>query len=33
VPDVGMRLKQTALAATFDQLAGAVLDDYYRFDV
>ena len=33
VPDVGMRLKQTALAATFDQLAGAGLDDFYRGDV
>jgi len=33
VPEVGMRLKQTALAETLDQLAHAGLDDFYRGDV
>jgi gamma-glutamyltranspeptidase/glutathione hydrolase len=33
VPEVGARLKQTALAATLDQLANAGLDDFYRGDV
>jgi gamma-glutamyltranspeptidase/glutathione hydrolase len=32
-PEVGDILKQTALAATFDQLANAGLDDFYRGDV
>ncbi|HEX5212768.1 MAG TPA: gamma-glutamyltransferase [Pseudolabrys sp.] len=33
VPEVGAQLKQTALAATLDQLAHAGLDDFYRGDV
>jgi gamma-glutamyltranspeptidase/glutathione hydrolase len=33
VPEVGTRLKQTALAATLEQLAHAGLDDFYRGDV
>jgi len=33
VPEIGARLKQTALAATLDQLANAGLDDFYRGDV
>jgi len=33
VPEVGARIKQTALAATLDQLANAGLDDFYRGDV
>ncbi|HKS87234.1 MAG TPA: gamma-glutamyltransferase [Pseudolabrys sp.] len=33
VPDVGARLKQTALAATLEHLAHAGLDDFYRGDV
>ena len=32
-PDVGVRLKQPALAATLDHLAHAGLDDFYRGDV
>jgi gamma-glutamyltranspeptidase/glutathione hydrolase len=32
-PDAGKMLKQPALAATFDQLAHAGLDDFYRGDV
>ncbi|MCF8478383.1 MAG: gamma-glutamyltransferase family protein, partial [Pseudolabrys sp.] len=32
-PDEGAILKQTALAATLDQLANAGLDDFYRGDV
>jgi len=32
-PEVGARLKQSALAATLDQLAHAGLDDFYRGDV
>ena len=32
-PEVGNVLKQSALAATFDQLAHAGLDDFYRGDV
>ena len=32
-PDAGMTLKQSALAATLDQLANAGLDDFYRGDV
>ena len=33
VPEVGARLKQTALAATLEQIAHAGLDDFYRGDV
>ncbi|HZQ12103.1 MAG TPA: gamma-glutamyltransferase, partial [Pseudolabrys sp.] len=33
VPEVGARLKQTAFAATLEQLAHAGLDDFYRGDV
>jgi gamma-glutamyltranspeptidase/glutathione hydrolase len=33
VPAVGARLKQTAFAATLEQLAHAGLDDFYRGDV
>jgi gamma-glutamyltranspeptidase len=33
VPDVGARLKQTAFAATLDQLAQAGLEDFYCGDV
>lgn len=33
VPEVGARLKQTALAATLEHLAHAGLDDFYRGDV
>ena len=33
VPEVGARIKQTAFAATLDQLAQAGLDDFYRGDV
>jgi gamma-glutamyltranspeptidase/glutathione hydrolase len=33
VPEVGTRLKQSAFAATLDQLAQAGLDDFYRGDV
>ncbi len=33
VPEVGARLRQTALAATLDQLARAGLDDFYRGDI
>ncbi len=33
VPDVGARLKQTALAATLEHLAQTGLDDFYRGDV
>ena len=33
IPDVGAKLKQTAFAATLDQLAQAGLDDFYRGDV
>ena len=32
-PEAGARLKQTAFAATLDQLAQAGLDDFYRGDV
>jgi gamma-glutamyltranspeptidase/glutathione hydrolase len=32
-PEIGVRLKQTALAATLDHLAHAGLDDFYRGDV
>jgi gamma-glutamyltranspeptidase len=32
-PEAGTRLKQSALAATLDQLANAGLDDFYRGDV
>ncbi len=32
-PEVGATLKQPAFAATFDQLANAGLDDFYRGDV
>jgi gamma-glutamyltranspeptidase/glutathione hydrolase len=32
-PEVGARLKQTAFAATLEQLAQAGLDDFYRGDV
>jgi gamma-glutamyltranspeptidase/glutathione hydrolase len=32
-PEVGAKLKQTAFAATLDQLAQAGLDDFYRGDV
>ncbi|MDP2409047.1 MAG: gamma-glutamyltransferase [Pseudolabrys sp.] len=32
-PEVGARLKQTAFAATLEQLANAGLDDFYRGDV
>src|ERR1700690_512694 len=32
-PDAGAKLKQTAFAATLDQLAQAGLDDFYRGDV
>ena len=33
VPEVGARLKQTAFAATLEQLARAGLDDFYRGDI
>jgi len=33
VPEVGTKLKQTALAATLEQLAHAGLEDFYRGDV
>jgi gamma-glutamyltranspeptidase/glutathione hydrolase len=33
VPEVGTKLKQTALAATLEQLSHAGLDDFYRGDV
>jgi len=33
VPEVGARIKQTAFAATLEQLAQAGLDDFYRGDV
>ncbi|HET7192841.1 MAG TPA: gamma-glutamyltransferase family protein [Pseudolabrys sp.] len=33
VPEVGMRLKQSALAATLEHLAHAGLDDFYRGDI
>jgi oxamate amidohydrolase len=33
VPEVGARLKQTALAATLEQLTRAGLDDFYRGDI
>ena len=33
MPDVGARLKQTAFAATLEQLANAGLDDFYCGDV
>jgi gamma-glutamyltranspeptidase/glutathione hydrolase len=33
VPEVGARLKQTAFAATLEQLAHAGLDDFYRGDI
>ena len=32
-PEVGARIKQSALAATLEHLAGAGLDDFYRGDV
>ncbi|HET9618111.1 MAG TPA: gamma-glutamyltransferase, partial [Pseudolabrys sp.] len=32
-PEVGAKLKQSALAATLDQLAHAGLDDFYRGDI
>src|SRR4029077_9795859 len=32
-PELGARFKQTAFAATLEQLAGAGLDDFYRGDV
>jgi gamma-glutamyltranspeptidase len=32
-PEIGQRLRQTALAATLDHLADAGLDDFYRGDV
>ena len=32
-PELGARVKQTAFAATLEQLAGAGLDDFYRGDV
>ena len=32
-PEAGVKLKQTAFAATLDQLANAGLDDFYRGDV
>ena len=33
VPEVGARIKQTAFAATLEQLGSAGLDDFYRGDV
>ncbi|HET9415041.1 MAG TPA: gamma-glutamyltransferase [Pseudolabrys sp.] len=33
VPEIGARLKQTAFAATLEQLARAGLDDFYRGDI
>jgi gamma-glutamyltranspeptidase/glutathione hydrolase len=33
VPEVGARIKQTALASTLEQLVSAGLDDFYRGDV
>jgi oxamate amidohydrolase len=33
VPEVGARIKQSALAATFDQLVRAGFDDFYRGDI
>ena len=33
VPEIGARLKQTALASTLEQLAHVGLDDFYRGDV